>query len=205
MATLSPAVLARRVCSVVSAALVAGFAIYAFNLDFAVERELCLLRATGWSAAGALLLSLSMTPLRSLGQRLGRHRALPYLPTLRRSLGITSACFALAHGAVALTTYLWDSWPAIPKEPFLRAGLVTLAILTALLMTSFPGVVRALRLRLWKPLHRLAYVAALFAFQHLMLSPFADRRLVLGLYLALALVSCLRLIRAKRPPAAAPE
>jgi sulfoxide reductase heme-binding subunit YedZ len=194
----SPSTLARRSCWALSLSLAAGFALYAVTLDFSTEREIWLLQATGWSATGALLLCLSMTPVRSLLQHLGRRATSPYLNALRRNLGIASAGFALTHATVALGTYLDDSWPVVAKEPFFRSGLLALAILAALLITSFPRIVGLLRIRLWKPLHRLSYPAALCAAQHLLLSPFADRRLVVGLFLTTAIVGCLRLLGPKR-------
>lgn len=190
----SPASTARRLCLMLGGGLAAVFAVYAWGVDYVVAREIWLQQATGYSALAALLLSLSMTPIRHLAVRLGRSSAAAYLPALRRSLGITAATFALAHAALALSTYLWNSWPTVINEPFLRAGLVTLAILTALLATSFPRIVRLLRIRLWKPLHRLAYIAGIFAFQHLLLAPFADRRLVVVIFAAALALQSLRLL-----------
>ncbi len=48
-------------------------------------------------------------------------------------------------------------------------------ILLALLITSFPTLVRLLHMRFWKQLQRLVYIAVLFLFQHLMHAPLAFR------------------------------
>ena len=56
-----------------------------------------------------------------------------------------------------------------------------LVILLALWATSYPRVVRALRVRLWKPLHGLAFVAALLALQHALLAPMGEKAWVLAL------------------------
>lgn len=182
MAGTDPARFASRLCLAVGSALAVTFALYATSVSYVVEREIWLLQATGWTAVGSLLLSLSATPVRIALEVAFARRPRRVLSALRRSLGMTAAWFAIGHAGIALSTYLWESWPTVTARPFLRSGLVALVILVALLTTSFPRVVRALRIRLWKPLHRLAYLAALFAFQHLLLSPFADRELVFWLF-----------------------
>lgn len=167
----------------------------ALTFDYDLERDLWLSRASGWSALGALLLSLSMTPLGRLAAGIGRltiDRAI--WPALRRNLGIAAATLGLLHAAINVLGYLDFAWGAIVTLPYLRAGLVTLAILVPLLVTSFPRVTRGLRVRLWKPLHRLAYVAALFAFQHVFLAPFAPRRLTLFLFGLVAVLGFVRLL-----------
>jgi DMSO/TMAO reductase YedYZ heme-binding membrane subunit len=63
-------------------------------------------------------------------------------------------------------------------RPYRRAGVVAALLLALLLLTSYPRVVRALRIRLWKELHRLAYVVALLVVHHLALAPFAPKRAV---------------------------
>lgn len=188
--------LAFRLCTAVSLALAVAILGRAVALPYALERALWLTRASGYIALGALFLSLSMTPMQRLCSRLasgGPSTAL-WL-ALRRSWGITAAIWALVHAAWTLATYLEESWIAVLRWPYLRAGLVTLAILLALLATSFPQLVARLRLRLWKPLHRLAYIAALFLFQHLILSPFAPRLQTFGLFATLLAVSTFRLLR----------
>lgn len=182
-----------RCCALGSVILAVGFAVAALGLSYELEREIWLLRATGYSALGALFLSLSMTPLSRLSSRLfpSRQRAPKWL-AFRRSFGMTAAVFGLAHGGLVLTTYLLGAWPAAVQTPYLRAGVVSLAILTALFLTSFPGLTRWLRIRHWQHLHRLSYVAVFFLFQHLLLAPFAPRVWVVTFFGGLLMISLLR-------------
>jgi DMSO/TMAO reductase YedYZ heme-binding membrane subunit len=113
---------------------------------------------------------------------------------LRRSLGMSAAWLGSLHACVALTTYLDGSWPLVVAAPYLRAGLTALLILLALLITSFPTLVRLLHIRFWKQLHRLAYVAVLFLFQHLMQAPFALRWLTVLLFSCLVLLGLVRVL-----------
>lgn len=173
----------------------AVFAAVAATESYALARELWLIRALGWAAFAALALALSMTPVDRLCRRFaaGRVRSATLL-AWRRSMGISAAVLALAHAAFTLATYLRGSWAATLHTPYLRAGLVALAILTALFATSFPELVARLGVRLWRELHRLAYAAAFFVFLHLLTSPFAPRKLTLALLAGLALVEALRFV-----------
>ncbi|UJR84048.1 ferric reductase-like transmembrane domain-containing protein [Sandaracinus amylolyticus] len=130
--------------------------------------ELDVLRASGWAVALLLVATLSMTPLA---------RVLPRARSVRRPLGIASAFVACAHATVATRTYL--DWQGLPSEvagvAWLRSGALALALLLPLLITSFPIATRALRIRAWKPLHRLVYAAAALAVHHVLLAPFAPR------------------------------
>jgi sulfoxide reductase heme-binding subunit YedZ len=57
---------------------------------------------------------------------------------------------------------------------WLRAGLLTLAILAILSITSYDMVIRSLRLQHWKELHRLVYAAAVALALHVLLGPFGS-------------------------------
>jgi DMSO/TMAO reductase YedYZ heme-binding membrane subunit len=62
-------------------------------------------------------------------------------------------------------------------------------------------VIALLRLRGWKQLHRLAYVAALLVLQHMLLSPFASRTgtlLLLGAGLLLVALKLLIAVQTRR-------
>lgn len=187
--------LAGRSSGVLVALALVTFAAVAASRSWALARELWLIRALGWAAFAALFLALAMTPAERLCRRFaaGRVRSATLL-AFRRSLGISAASLALAHAALSLTTYLRGSWTATLQTPYLRAGLVALAILTALLVTSFPELVALLRVRLWRELHRLAYAAAVFVFLHLLASPFAPRRLTLLMLGGLLAVEALRFL-----------
>ena len=165
------------------------------------EREIELARASGWLACGALLLSLTMSPLGRLAVRLsgGRFRMGPFV-AYRRAFGIVSAAAASIHAVAVLGTYLWDSWAAVIDRSYLRSGLLAWILLLVLLATSFPRLNRALELRGWKELHRLAYVAGALALHHLLLSPFASRRWTLGLFGLCLLLAPLRWLAKPNKP-----
>lgn len=157
-------------------------------------------RASGWIAALLLLGSLAATPFGSGADPRAVKR-------WRRALGISAALAAVAHLAIGLGGPLRDSLAALWSWPTYRAGTLATAILSLLLLTSFPMVVRRLRIRVWKPLHRLAYVAGGLVLLHLLRLPFAS--LVGVLLFGGALVSLLlwRLgawLRARRVSEGAP-
>lgn len=164
-------------------------------------RALWLARGTGWSALGALMLALSATPAGRLLARLRpRLHVSPWIAAFRRAFGIAAATLALLHAATVLAGYLRGAWAALLSFAYLRAGLVALAILLVMLATSFPLLVRRLHVRLWKPLHRLGYLAALLVLDHLLLSPFSPRALTLELFAALFAIGLLRLLPAGAAP-----
>ena len=179
-----------------------GVAALGIGVGWAPERELLWARGTGWAAVTALLLALSATPAAALVRRLLGTR-LPVAP-FRRAAGITAAALGSVHASVALSTYLQGAWAHLLDIAWIRAGVLALAVLLALLVTSFPRVTRALRISHWKALHRLAYVAGALAFQHAVLAPFAPRRWVLGVFAGALAVGLLRLVprRAQAPATA---
>jgi DMSO/TMAO reductase YedYZ heme-binding membrane subunit len=171
----------------------ASVALLASLEHWPVARELVLSRGSGWIALGALLLSLSATPVGRLARRFFG-RDLPAVGVTRRALGMTSAWLACVHAALALCTTLQWSWAAIPHWPHLRAGLTALCVLALLFATSFRQVIVWLRLGFFRELHRLSYVAALLALQHVLLSPFAPRTLTLLLFGATFLLGLARFL-----------
>ena len=160
-----------------------------------VARELVLSRGTGWLALSTLLLSLSVNPLGRVASRLAHIGVtMPGLGVTRRALGMTSAWLAFLHAGLALATTLRGNWAAVLSWPHLHAGLAALSVLVLLLATSFRAVVVRLRLSFFKELHRLGYVAALLALQHVLLSPFAPRTLTLLLFGAAFLLGLARFL-----------
>jgi len=160
---------------------VAGSFIYA-----ATDRspQMCMLhsaRALGWVATVALLLTLSISPAARMASAWGA-KISPRTAQLRRTLGMTTAWLALLHSVIsyfaAVHPQAWLLW----YWPHLHFGALALAILLLLLATSFPAVVKVSRLRAWKELHRLAYLAAAFTFLHAALSTWAPRALLAGLF-----------------------
>jgi sulfoxide reductase heme-binding subunit YedZ len=193
---------AARVCAIGALAVVAGVGARGLAEPYALARELIWIRGTGQLAFAALALAVCASPLGVLIAWLGRGRGPGplLLAALRRALGITAACAALLHAALVLTTYLADARAAVLGVPFLRSGMLALSVLVALLATSFPPVVRVLRVRLWKELHWLAFPALLLVIHHQLLSPFASRATVLGLAAAILGIGLLRFVPGRRAP-----
>jgi sulfoxide reductase heme-binding subunit YedZ len=151
-------------------------------------RALLFARGSGWLACGALLLALAVTAV----ERLAAPRWPLPAPVLRRALGMGAAWLACAHAFVALLGPLQGKPHLVLESAQLIAGLSALSVLVLLLLTSFERVIRHSKLRAWKELHRLSYAAALLVAQHVLLGPFAPRRLALALLLAIVALLALR-------------
>src|SRR5471030_715923 len=124
----------------------------------------------GFVACMLLATVLAFTPLRVLFPKWGVALA---LNRHRRLVGVS----AFAYGALHFTTHLiyegGTDVSTIPKillnavnKPFQLTGLITLTILFVLAITSFNAAVRWLGGKVWKNIHRLAYVAAGLAAYH---------------------------------------
>ena len=119
--------------------------------------------ATGDWTLRFLLLTLAMTPLRTL-------TGWNPLVRFRRMLGL----FAFFYGTQHLLTYLWFdqsfSWPGIlhdiPKRPFITVGFLAFVLMVPLAATSTAGMIRRLGGRRWQALHRLVYVSAVAGVVH---------------------------------------
>ena len=147
------------------------------STEWEPERERAIANALGWVAAAALVGTLGASLVK---------RARPW----RRALGITTACLASAHVVAAFVGPLARAWSVAWTWPRYRAGVVAFAILIALLATSFPN---RLRVREWKALHRLVYVAAAMVVLHV--SKLSSVLLAAGLTLLVVLALLLRLRR----------
>lgn len=114
-----------------------------------------------WTLVG-LLLTLSITPLRSL-------TGLNWLIRFRRLLGL----FAFFYASLHFTTYVWlDQFfdPAsiardILKRPFITVGFGAFVLLIPLAATSSHRMMRLLG-RNWQRLHRLIYPIAVLGVVH---------------------------------------
>lgn len=156
-------------------------------------------RLSGWLAALCLACTLCVSPVARVLGRVSKH--IPFqVAALRRRVGMSAAVLAWLHtsvGAVSLydgvhgaLSWLWDT-------PHVRAGFAALILLSVLLLTSFPALVKRLHLRAWKELHRLSYVAFACALQHMLLSPFAPRAWVVGLLAATLAIGLFRWVPAR--------
>jgi sulfoxide reductase heme-binding subunit YedZ len=129
-----------------------------------------LTQRTGRTAVILLLASLACTPLRSL---LGLSALLP----VRKTLGLAAFGYAALHFLVfaGLDFEFNLNWilPEIRQKFFIQIGLVALALLIPLAVTS----VRRLQRRLggiWRQLHRLAYLIMALVLWHYYLASKGD-------------------------------
>ena len=113
-----------------------------------------------------LIASLAITPLRQLtGISLLRYR---------RVLGLLAFYYALLH----LTTYLvldqgldFDAiWADILKRLYITIGMACFVVLLPLAVTSNNLAIRRLGGKVWQRVHRLAYLAAILAVLHFLMS-----------------------------------
>lgn len=170
-------------CHGLVVSLAVGCALLFAWIDQPLERNLWLSRASGYTALGLLLASQAISPLRRLirgsallgrmGLRFNEARLLAW----RRSLGMAAAEAALLHFGLSVYFQLDGQW-RVWQQNYLRAGLAALIILVCLWITSFPVVLRLLRLKVWTPLHRLVYAAVCLALIHAALAPFSSLRVV---------------------------
>ncbi len=180
-------------------ALVAATAATALAAPWGPERIVLWLRGTGWCGLGLLAASLVATPLGAALARLPRGPKAGAIGAARRAFGIGAAACAALHLGSALGTVLSRSWGRVLEVPWLRAGAAAALILAALWLTSYPRAVRLLRVRLWKPLHRLAYVAGALALQHALLAPMSAKGWLLAVGGAVLVIAPLRLLGPRRP------
>jgi len=110
-----------------------------------------------------LLITLAITPLRGLLNQ-------PQLIRFRRMLGL----FAFFYGLLHFTTWFWldkafdvsEMLKDVVKRRFIMVGMLSLAIMAPLALTSTAGWVRRLGYVRWQRLHRLIYVSGLAAVIH---------------------------------------
>lgn len=121
-----------------------------------------LIRSSGIWALAALLLTLSITPLR---------RALrqPALLRLRRMLGLFAFFYTCLH---LLGWAFWERgwslasmWEDIVQRTFIAVGMLAFVPMLALALTSTHGWIRRLGRR-WQSLHRSIYAIAVLSVWH---------------------------------------
>lgn len=121
-----------------------------------------LLRATGLWCLVLLLFTLSITPIRRLMNWVELIR-------VRRMLGLWVFTYAVIH-LLGFWAFEHDfNWLAVfadsLKRPFVTAGLISVALLIPLAVTSNKWSMRRLGGN-WKKLHRLVYLVAAIAVLH---------------------------------------
>ena len=119
---------------------------------------------TGYNTLLLLILSLAVTPVRSLSPRLS------WLIQFRRLLGL----FAFFYGTIHMLTYvaLYSNFDVremiddIQKRRFITAGVSAWLLLLPLAATSTTWSIRKLGGKNWNRLHKLVYVAAVCGVLH---------------------------------------
>jgi methionine sulfoxide reductase heme-binding subunit len=152
----------------------------------------------GKTALNFLLLTLAVTPLRTL-------TGLPQLLRLRRMLGLFAFFYAVVHFTVYLVLDLELNLRTvgadIVKRPYITVGFTALLLLVPLALTSTNAMMRRLGRR-WQSLHRLIYVIAALAVWHFYWQVKRDVREPLIYMGILALLLAYRLARWRAPRAA---
>jgi sulfoxide reductase heme-binding subunit YedZ len=128
----------------------------AFSGDLGANPIEVITRSTGKWTILFLLITLSITPLRSLTRQY-------WMISFRRMLGL----FAFFYGVLHFTTYLWldkffdfhEMGKDVAKRPFITLGFTAFVLMIPLAVTSTRGMIRRLGKR-WQMLHRLIYASA---------------------------------------------
>ncbi len=168
-----------------------------------VERDVFVSQVSGYAALGYLALSLCAGPFLRLLSLAGVQFNRELSARLSRNAGIASALAAIMHTAIVLLTFLKHDWWSVLFLPYLRWGGLALVVLLVLLVGSFKPLMALVRWKLWKPLFRLSFAAALLTLPHLLYAPFASREITLWLYGIAAAICCLRWIPERKPRPAA--
>ena len=150
------------------------------------------LHVTGMLALIFLLLSLTITPLKSLSGWGG------WL-SMRRSLGLYAFFYAALHFGIYVTfdrgLSLFSTMKELSSRTFLQIGFASLLMMVPLAITSTNALQRKLGAKRWKRLHQLAYPLAILAAVHFYMSVKSDVREPLAFGGVLAVLLGLRLFK----------
>jgi sulfoxide reductase heme-binding subunit YedZ len=134
----------------------------ALNGKLGADPVKALEHSLGLWALRFLIASLAVTPLRRFGG--------PSLVRFRRALGLLAFSYACAHLAAYLIFDQGLDAGAIAKDivkrPYITIGMLALAILTPLAITSNAAMIKRMGAAAWQKLHRWVYVAAIAAVVH---------------------------------------
>jgi len=160
-----------------------------------------LLNRLGWWTLAFVLIALVPTPL-------ARVTGWSWPARYRRMLGLFAFCYGFLHFACYVGVDQFFDWSAIAadvvKRKFITIGMLALALLTPLALTSTNRAVRRLGYVRWKRLHRLVYLAAVCGVVHFVWRVKADLREPLVFAGVLAVLLLLRLVPRRRRPTAEP-
>lgn len=127
------------------------------NNELGINRIETVARFTGNWTLRFLLLSLCITPLRRLAGQSGLLR-------FRRMIGLFAFFYGCLHGmhyfALDVQWNLDIIREDLTTRRFFIAGMLALALMAPLAVTSFNAAIRLLGGKRWQLLHRLAYVSA---------------------------------------------
>jgi methionine sulfoxide reductase heme-binding subunit len=153
--------------------------------------------ACGKTALNLLLLTLAVTPVRTLA-------GLPNLVRIRRMLGVFAFFYVVVHFSVYLVLDLELNFHTlgadIAKRPYITIGFTALLLLIPLAVTSTNAMMRRLGRR-WQKLHRLVYVIAILGVWHFYWQVKRDVREPLVYIGILALLLGYRIVRQRQQAA----
>ena len=151
-------------------------------------------RSLGDWALRFLLLALAVTPFRKV-------TGLAFVAQLRRMLGLFAFFYVCLHVSSYVVLDQFFDWHAIAKDilkrRFITIGMLTLALLIPLAITSTNSMIRRLGGRRWRNLHRLVYLISPLAILHFWMMVKADhsRPMLYGAIVVILL--CTRLVSAE--------
>jgi len=142
------------------------------------------IRSLGTWTLVALLVTLSITPLRRL-------TGWNWLLRLRRMLGLFAFFYAVLHVTAFVWLDHWFEWADIvadvAKRPYLTFGFVAFVLMLPLAATSTNAMVRRLGGRRWQRLHRLVYAIGVLGVLHFWFHKLAKNDLAEPMIYALVL------------------
>ncbi len=141
-----------------------------------------------------LLITLTITPLRLILKQ-------PLLTRFRRMFGLYAFFYSVLHFSVWFILdkmfNFSDMWQDVLKRRFITAGMVGLAAMIPLAITSTAGWVRRLKYKRWQALHRLVYLSAAAGVVHYYWLVKSDVRLPLMYGAILAVLLLYRVIHSR--------
>jgi len=137
-------------------------AIQLFRGELQPLPETAIVRETGLWAIRFLMLTLAVTPLRTI-------LSWPKLISVRRMLGIATLAYSSLHMLAWIADLAYD-WGVVGSEIVLRlyltVGTIALVIMVPLGITSTDAMVRRLGGQKWRRLHQLVYIVGVLAILH---------------------------------------
>ena len=156
----------------------------------------------GFVASVLLAVVLTFTPLRVLFPKSGVALA---LNRHRRLVGVSAFAYGALHFATHLYYELADGVVSVGTvlktdltKPFLVTGMIALTLLLVLAGTSLNAAIRWLGAKLWKNIHRLAYLAAALVAYHQSAARKIFPLQVVWIFAPLVLLEIARIVKQRR-------